>query len=582
MNHQTDEVRRSDSVGNLLNGVAVGVAAVLMLPIVLGWYGATYAAEHPEVWEQKWSSRRALVVGLTAVLGIAVLRNQFVALMYPPTWWTLLIVPILWLVTLPFGWIILRFRLARLATELSEGRTAPDLADKRRQAIRSSAISSAREGARKSQLVNSVLGVVIDDDQRDGITRCRDRRGVDRNPSRWVATDTVGLPSAPPRLALIGGSGFGKTWTLHRVVAAALESGWRVAYIDGKGRAEDGHDLVGLAANLGAATVWWRTRGNGGCPFDAWRGNEAQVVAKAMALLGQAQTSPEASDAAKHYRRLNIGSLAAVAGTEPWRSGAELLERLRNPAPWVKDTARLAELLAKTSAASKGEAKRVAAELAPNLDAVGTTLDGGASAVGWCWDEGSGADWDLSIITVNAAEGAAATLPAAVILTDLGAYLNDETRRRPKSCRPLLVILDEAQTLLQSADAPDIATTFEQIRSANAGVVVACQSVQGLGEQGERIIRSGADFLIGNINEADELIELAGTEKVQEVAHQGTDAGALLTGQTAAREQDAYRLDPNRLREAPTGVFALVERGRPVVWTYMCPSQVGSPPTLPT
>lgn len=574
MNEQNKERAETQPRDGLTEKVALVVAAIAFLPVFAGWWGARLASEHPEFWQPRWKLRSIVVLGSAAVLVLVLLRGPLLGLLNPLTWRSLVVLPIVWGAMLPWGWLALRLRLPQLATELAEGRTAPAHADKRRQAIRTGAVANARQLASRRRFTNRVLGAVVDDDRRDPLTRFRDRRNVGRNPSRWVSGNLLTLPEDPPRLALLGGSGFGKTWTLHRIVVAALVAGWRVAYIDGKGRTQDGHELVALAASAGAATVWWRSRGNGGCPFDAWRGSEAQVVAKAMALLGQSRISPDASDAAKHYRRLNNGCLAAVAGKQPWRTSTELLDRLRNPATWVTDRARLAELLAKSSAAPKGEAKRVASELAPNLDAVGTTLDGGASNVGWCWDDGSGADWDLAIVTINAAEGAAATLPGSVILTDLAAYLNDETRRPPATARPLLIVLDEAQTLLQSADAPDIATTFEQIRSAKAGVVVACQSTQGLGEQGERIVRSGADFLVGNMSEAEDLVQLAGTERVQELAHQGTEAGAFLTGKTAAREQDAQRLDPNRLREAATGVFALVERGRPVVWVAMCPSQI--------
>ncbi|MEI6623299.1 MAG: hypothetical protein WCP28_15470, partial [Actinomycetes bacterium] len=52
---------------------------------------------------------------------------------------------------------------------------------------------------------------------------------------------------------------------------------------------------------------------------------------------------------------------------------------------------------------------------------------------------------------------------------------------------------------------------------------------------------------------------------------QGTNAGSVLTGQTAAREQKAMRLDPDRLREAPPGLTAVVESGQPVRWAAVCP-----------
>lgn len=174
---------------------------------------------------------------------------------------------------------------------------------------------------------------------------------------------------------------------------------------------------------------------------------------------------------------------------------------------------------------------------------------------------------------MNAAEGAASLLPGSVMLVDLAAYLNDEARRTP-AAKPLLVIMDEAQTMLDNPDTPEVAQAFEQMRSAGAGIIVACQSVPRTGRARRTHHPAGADFLIGNMAEAEDLVALAGTVKAVEVAHQGTRAGHILLARTAAREQAQQRLDPDRLREAPTGVFALVERGRPVVWTAVCPSLV--------
>lgn len=136
-----------------------------------------------------------------------------------------------------------------------------------------------------------------------------------------------------------------------------------MAYFDGKGRAEDAEQLMALAASVAAPTVWWRSRNRpGGCPFDAWQADGSQLVAKALALMGQGRITAQSSDAAKHYRRQNLGTLAAVLGDRPWTTAFELLERLRNPAPWVTDGNRLSDL--KDKASGRPEHLRVAAALA--------------------------------------------------------------------------------------------------------------------------------------------------------------------------------------------------------------------------
>lgn len=569
---QTGSTEQDDKLSRGAIALVLQLMAFLVAPLVVGWWLAPLLAEHPRAWERR--RRVPVLAGIGLLLALITWHEArpILAELLPIGWGSVIPLAVLWIVLTPWAVVVALLRLPGCATALEEGRANPVQADRWRRAIWTASARDAAKAATRAKHDPTVVGIVVQDDRRDMFSRLRDRRNAGRNKARWTDGQSLLLPADPPRVALFGASGFGKSWTLHRLVKAALLRGWRVAYFDGKGRSKDAEELRDLAAEH--PTVWWRSHSHqSGCPFDAWRGGAPEVVNKALTLMGQARISPQASDAAKHYRRQTLGVLAAVVGPAPWPSASDLLERLRNPAPWVSSSARLSELKAKDRG-GRPEHLRVAAELATNLDVVGNTLDGRTSPLGWCWEEGVGAPWRLAIITINGAEGPAATLPGAVILTDLAAYLNDESRRSPDAA-PLLVIMDEAQTLLDDPNAPEIAQVFEQMRSANAGIIVACQSVQGLGEQGERILRAGADFIVGNMAEAEDLVGLAGTVRAVEVAHQGDDEGRTLTGRTAAREQAQQRLDPDRLREARTGLFAVIERGQPVRWASMCPSLVG-------
>ena len=112
---------------------------------------------------------------------------------------------------------------------------------------------------------------------------------------------------------------------------------------------------------------------------------------------------------------------------------------------------------------------------------------------------------------------------------------------------------------------------MEQVRSQRIGLIISAQSVQTLGDMGPRLLGAGVDLWVGRIDEPDEVAMLIGTSKVAELAHQGDQSGALLSGRTAAREQDALMVHPQLLRELPTWTWLVKEPRTEPRWAVVPP-----------
>ena len=531
----------------------LAAAGALALPIVLGWAIAPLLAEWPPAWK---SPRVAIaVLGSCGVATVSVTVEAARAFALPLGDGTLVALALLWVATVPWGLAIGLARLPFLATALAEGRADPRHADKIRAAIRARTITDATART-ATNLPPAVVGVVADQDRRDVLARWRDRRAQQRSTPLWpVAKGVLALPERPPRLICVGASGSGKTTALIALVAAALSAGWRVAVLDLKGSRDDADRYLNLAGRMQARAVWWRGGHLGTSPYDGWRGDTAACVKKASALLPH--------DGPSHYTQRATAAMLAVGSAGPWTSVADLLQRLHSPSRYVTDQAALAALTARKD--GRTVAAAVAADLHAALGALGDSIDGGQGS--WSWDDDSTTAWDFAMVTADVGADRGNAAAVALMIADLDTYRSSRRGHAGALARPTLVIIDEAGALLDSDLAPpDLPHLSEQLRSANIGLVLAAQSVESLGPAGPRLMNSGCDLLVGRMPDPDQIVRLAGTQRVAEIAHQGNRAGATRTGRTAAREQHTHRLDPDHVRDARTGLFALLETGQSPRW----------------
>lgn len=562
---QNNQQPQEDTAEQVLWVAVVAVAVASVLPLVLAWKLAPSIATRPRIWAAGAGSlAAAVVVGGLSVGAFAVAVWSGWLTVWAPGWNTAAAVACWWLALLPWAYVLVRMRLPGIATDLDRGLIDPTRAEAVRRAATEGDRLRVRRVLRRALLDDGkdpkeppMLGLLMDHDRRHWWVRLTDGHATRAlKHARWVriAADRIGrfvLPKVPPRVFVLGGSGAGKTTLLRVIVRAALFLGWRVVVIDAKGNEGDAAEMLRDAENIGASTVHYPST-----PFDGWQGDADAVAQKALSLMPAG--SPD------FYVRQAQGALYAVASLAPWRDTAGMLARLDTPAPWC-DAHDLRALTIKQQGVPVHQAVEA------TLRASTRGLDAFVQPWGWKWDD---EQTDFVVCSVDLGASPAQRLAAGLMLTDLNAY---RQARRGPNARPLLVIIDEAAALLDSESAPDLSATSEQVRSAGIGLVIAAQSVAGLGIQAARLLGAGSDLILGRMTDADAAATIAGTRKRQEVAHQGTAGGRVRSGETSAREQDTLRVDPNRLRDAQPGEFVVVESGQPVArWVYVVP-----PPEMP-
>lgn len=577
--HQA-QVDGAPAANGLLTDLACGLLAVAVLPLAVGWHLTPILGESATV----WARRRTLMlrVGLAATLGLALLVMSWGTLLawgVPWGWGTTAALAVGWLLLSPSALVLALWRMPRLSTRASQNRTAPAVTDRVRQASWQGMILRARRAVQGYGAC--ALAVVVLADTRDRWTRWRDARHARPPESQWVRPtcyswwlrvltepgELVVLPDDPPRVVIIAVSRHGKTSAQRDLVLHGLQRHWRVVVFDLKGDTGDAAAYIEDAAAQGRTALRWSER----CPFDPFAGgNEASVEVIAALLPSSGSTDSQQQHWANQSKDLvramqtgREGSPKSMSQLRAW-----LYDPLEHMHPDERSSWRGNRVNQDSLAHAVGDVRRAIEGVRSGW------LDGGLHPHGWSWDENPKNPWDLVVVSGS---DEATRRGVRAMLADLTHYrvlengrrrwTNDSDKREGDPAaydRPMLILLDEAASILDAPGAPAIAVEVEQIRASGIGLGVAAQSYVGLGDQRERLVTSGATLLIGNTPAPEELSQLAGTVRGQEVAHQGDERG--LTGGTSAREQHQAALDPDRVRSLPPGVWALLEPGQPVRW----------------
>lgn len=576
--------------------VAVGLLALVAAgPVILAWLIGPRLAERPTVLRPVRARTRLAVVALALALpaGYVLTRSWWLPLVTHPKRWDthradlVLTVGLWWLALLPLAVIVVRLRARKQGTALPAGQVAPRRASLVRRAAWEATCRdlAKRAGVRTHQRPPKVLdthavlphqlGTATVHDTRSWWVRLWGGRPV---LSDWhegsARSARLVLPAQPSRVVMLGSSGSGKTVGQHRLAVAALEAGWRVLWIDCKGHPADARRLLEQARARGLSTRWLNAADpTGGDPYYLWAGSPRSLAHKAAVLMPSSGVG-----GTEHYAAWQDYAFQVVGSLSGWTSCGDLVRRLRNPAAYVPDNEDgLADLAALQQKGPGGATMvaGVAAQTSAALRPIAALVDGGPG--GWSLDDSSG--WDLAVASLDAGAVPGAERVAAALLLDLDAY---RVARRADDARPLLVIADELGAVLEEPRvAKLLPRLMEQVRSQGIGLVIAAQSPSTLGDMGPRLMAAGVDLWVGRVDEPDAVVMQIGTTKVAEQAHQGTEAGVVLTGQTAAREQDTLRVDPNVLRTLRPWHFLVFQPGCEPSWAVVPPVPPVQPPVQP-
>jgi hypothetical protein len=379
--------------------------------------------------------------------------------------------------------------------------------------------------ARRDEQPAPALGIALDGDLR-----------------AWVQGRYV-VPPAHLRgkaMAVVGAPGAGKTVTLLRLAFVAGRQGRKVCFADCKGTDPTLVPQLVAAYRLGnpAARIgrWPAT------PMDMWRGTPSQVVSRLLAVEDFSEP---------FYQRVaSTGLRLALTAPDmpPIRSSEELLRRL--------DARELAELWQ-----DHPNQERDVRAITQHLDGSRLRYADFFAALGGAFDEGAWSfeDVDLTVLTVpTLLSKAEADAAMRVVLEDYGHYA---TGRKPRKGEDALLIVDEFSALASGVDAA--LNLAERVRDVGAQVVVAAQSVEGLGDerQAARLLAACAGgVIVHQCPDPERLLRMAGV--VREVEHLWSLDRWGPTGHGKARMGERPRVDVEQVRAAQPGEAWVIQAGR--------------------
>ncbi len=352
---------------------------------------------------------------------------------------------------------------------------------------------------------------------------------------------------------MIGAPGSGKTVTLNRLAyGVASVSDWQVIVIDAKGDRGTQQQFAASMRRAGREVRLFPQE-----PYDAWRGSGREITNRLVQFIDWADEGGGA-----YYRDIstNLVRLACTAPDGPPRSSHELLGRL--------DKTGLIVLWA-----GRPEAQEIEHFRDEHIDACRQRYRSFFDATdgqlnGWWALE----DADCAYLLLNELLYAEETSKVGrFLLEDFKQYL---ASRNPDG-RQVLLIVDEFSAI---ADGERTARMVEIVRSYGAAVVLAPQSVDGMGgpEAANRILNAAHTIFLHAVPDPDPIIKAAGTKMATEWSLQ--HERGLSTDVGSTRTQHQLRVDPNEVRRLALGMCIAIGNGRGEKLQIAPPPRAGDPP----
>jgi hypothetical protein len=377
---------------------------------------------------------------------------------------------------------------------------------------------------------------------------------LDGDLASWVQGRYV-VPPAHLRgkaMAIVGAPGAGKTITTLRLAYLAGRMGRKVCFADCKGTDPTLVPALIAAYRLGnphARIGRWPATA-----MDMWRGTPSQVQSRLLSVEVFSEPFYQRVASAGLRLALTAPDMPPVDGSD------ELLRRLD------------ADELASLWEGRPLELKDVEV-IGPHLAGARLRYADFFAALAGAFDRGTWSyeDVDLVVLTVpTLLSKAEADAAMRVVLEDYGHYA---TGRKPRESEDALLILDEFSALASGVDAA--INLAERVRDVGVQVVVAAQSVEGLGNQHQapRLLASCAGgVVVHQCPDPERLLALAGT--VRDVEHNWEVDRWGPRGLAKARMRDRSRIDPELVRAAQPGEAWVIQAGHAVHLRVLPPPAV--------
>jgi hypothetical protein len=288
--------------------------------------------------------------------------------------------------------------------------------------------------------------------------------------------------------------------------------------------------------------------------MDMWRGTPSQVVSRLLAV--EEFSEPFYERVASTALRL---ALTAPDMPQVW-SSEELLRRL--------DVDELAELW-QGRPLQEQDVKAITSHLAGARLRYADFF----AALGGAFDRGqwSFEDVDLAVLTVpTLLSKSEADAAMRVVLEDYGHYA---TGRKQRTGEDALLILDEFSALASGVDAA--INLAERVRDVGVQIVVAAQSVEGLGNerQAARLLASCAGgVIVHQCPDPERLLRMAGMVRELDQSWHLDHWGPR--GLAEIRMAERPRVDAEQVRAAVPGEAWVIQAGRAVHLRVLPPPSV--------
>jgi len=461
-----------------------------------------------------------------------------------------------WVCFYPASRLVLSMKLSEIQKDLWHGLVSPSLMATIKWSISQHGYKTAHELFQKmsylvplrSEKMTSVIG--LDANPKDYRPRRERKQFPDFHLlSKYSEGDLVTFPlerNSVEHHLVIGNTGSGKSRLLSRMALSALDQGFRVVVVDFKGGTEE-RDLYLSIPNL-ITEKTFSSICYPGVPIDLFSGTKYEIAERILGFL----PSPSGTDGAYYQSRNARAVTAVVSRTSALapKSAEEVLERLRHGENFAEDPLDIEMFSQKEKGVSVGFliAQSVANYLSPLMGTGGRATSGGVSFYN---------DIDLRVYTLDSTKQSEIRIGNAV-LHDLDSYLRTESRNRDP--RGILLIIDEAGALERIGGSETVQNLIQRGRSAGVSVVVASQTLTGLGENHEEILNTGTIRWLGRSVNQELMITSAGTKQSIETSFQ--EEQGKWDGKRTARSQKAFVIDPDVIKNLPKFVWNVSDGGK--------------------
>jgi hypothetical protein len=472
--------------------------------------------------------------------------------------WVFLAVTLLanWVCFYPASRLVLSNRLSEVQKNLWHGLVSPSLMATTTWAITQHGYKKARDFFQSLNYViplRSAIGtsiIALDANLRDYRPRSERRNFPDFHLlSRFSEGEFINFPlrrDSVEHHLVIGNTGSGKSRLLSRMALSGLDQGFRVVVVDFKGGEEERDLYLSLPTLI--PEKQFISASYPGSAINLFSGTKYEIAERLLGFL----PSPSGTDGA-YYQSRNARAVSAVVSRTSAPapiSAEEVLNRLRHGENFAEDDLDVEMFSQKEKGVSVGFliAQSVANHLSPLMDSDGRATSGGFSF----YD-----NIDLRVYSLDSTKQSEIRIGNAV-LHDLDSYLR--THSRTNDPRGILLIIDEAGALERIGGSETVQNLIQRGRSAGVSVVVASQTLVGLGENHEEILNTGTIRWLGRSVNQELMITSAGTKQSIETSFQ-EEAGKW-DGKRTARSQKAFVIDPDVIKNLPKFIWNISDGGK--------------------